>query len=149
MILPEFIPKLQLAIGPVILISGVGLLLLSMTNRFGRVIDRARGLTHELHRVPEEEGSRLIAELRILWRRARIIRTAIACAALSVLLAALLVISIFIGELLAMNIPEVMATLFVCCMINLIVSMLLFLLDINVSLRALALELPPEARRDP
>jgi hypothetical protein len=30
------------AIGPVILISGVGLLLLTMTNRLGRAIDRAR-----------------------------------------------------------------------------------------------------------
>ena len=38
----ELIPILQSAVGPVILISGVGLLLLSMTNRFGRVVDRAR-----------------------------------------------------------------------------------------------------------
>ncbi|WP_345111750.1 DUF2721 domain-containing protein [Candidatus Villigracilis vicinus] len=40
----ELIPVLQTAIGPVILISGVGLLLLSMTNRLSRVIDRARNL---------------------------------------------------------------------------------------------------------
>ncbi|MFN9975717.1 MAG: DUF2721 domain-containing protein, partial [Phycisphaerae bacterium] len=32
---PDLIPVLQVAIGPVILISGVGLLLLSMTNRLG------------------------------------------------------------------------------------------------------------------
>ena len=37
----ELIPVLQMAVGPVILISGIGLILLSMTNRFGRVIDRA------------------------------------------------------------------------------------------------------------
>ena len=36
----QLIPVLQTAIGPMILISGVGLLLLSMTNRLGRVIDR-------------------------------------------------------------------------------------------------------------
>jgi hypothetical protein len=46
--LTELIPVLQMAIGPVILISGVGLLLLSMTNRLGRVIDRARLLYREL-----------------------------------------------------------------------------------------------------
>jgi len=34
--LTQLIPVLQVAIGPVILISGVGLLLLSMTNRYGR-----------------------------------------------------------------------------------------------------------------
>jgi hypothetical protein len=37
----ELIPVLQVAIGPVILISGVGLLLLTLTNRFGRAVDRA------------------------------------------------------------------------------------------------------------
>ena len=46
--LTELIPILQIAIGPVILISGVGLLLLSMTNRLGRAIDRARILRQEL-----------------------------------------------------------------------------------------------------
>ena len=36
--LEKIIPMLQVAIGPVILISGVGLLLLTMTNRLGRAI---------------------------------------------------------------------------------------------------------------
>ena len=49
MSLANLIPSLQLSIGPVILISGIGLILLSMTNRFGRVIDRARHLTRDLH----------------------------------------------------------------------------------------------------
>ena len=34
--LNQMFPVLQVAIGPVILISGVGLLLLTMTNRLGR-----------------------------------------------------------------------------------------------------------------
>jgi multidrug efflux pump subunit AcrB len=149
MTLPELIPKLQLAIGPVILISGVGLLLLSMTNRFGRVIDRARGMTYELHRVPEEEGMRLIAQIRILWRRARILRGAIASASLSVLLVALLIISLFIGGIIPLPISEMVETLFVLCMLSLIVSLILFIWDINVSLTALALETPPETRLKP
>ena len=40
--LEQIIPELRDAIGPVILISGVGRLLLTMTNRLGRAIDRAR-----------------------------------------------------------------------------------------------------------
>lgn len=44
----ELVPVLQVSIGPVILISGVGLLILSMTNRLGRVIDRGRILDREL-----------------------------------------------------------------------------------------------------
>ena len=51
----ELIPVLQTAIGPVILISGVGLLLLTMTNRLGRVIDRARWIDEGYPDLPEDE----------------------------------------------------------------------------------------------
>ena len=46
--LTQLVPILQLAIGPVILISGVGLLLLTLTNRFGRMLDRSRAIIHEV-----------------------------------------------------------------------------------------------------
>ena len=46
--LDQILPELRDAIGPVILISGVGLLLLTMTNRLGRAIDRSRQLKQEL-----------------------------------------------------------------------------------------------------
>ena len=45
--LQQLIPVIQTAVGPVILISGVGLLLLSITNRFGRIVDRARLLARD------------------------------------------------------------------------------------------------------
>ena len=47
----DLLPILQTAIGPVILVSGVGLLILSMTNRLGRAIDRARIFGGQLDRV--------------------------------------------------------------------------------------------------
>ena len=43
--LVDLIPSLQIAIGPVILISGVALLMGSINNRLGRTIDRSRGQT--------------------------------------------------------------------------------------------------------
>ena len=39
---------LTACIAPVIVISGIGLLLLSITNRYGRAIDRARLIMREL-----------------------------------------------------------------------------------------------------
>jgi hypothetical protein len=54
--LHELVPTIQLAIGPVILVSGVGLLLLSMTNRFGRVIDRSRQLSEAVRQSNSEAG---------------------------------------------------------------------------------------------
>lgn len=148
MSLTDLIPTLQLAVGPVILISGVGLILLSMTNRFGRVIDRSRILTEDLRRAPPQARPRVMAQLRILARRARVIRIEIALATLSVLLAAMLIISLFLGALLQLGMATLIVVLFVLCMLCLIASLVLFMSDIGLSLKALWLELPPEARVD-
>ena len=47
--IPAVVQILTASIAPVIVISGVGLLLLSITNRYGRAIDRARLLMRDLH----------------------------------------------------------------------------------------------------
>ena len=73
----QMIPVLQTAIGPMILISGLGLILLTTTNRLGRTIDRVRILTAELPTVTENKRAKISAQLAILWRRARLIRMAI------------------------------------------------------------------------
>jgi hypothetical protein len=143
MSLTDLIPTLQLAIGPAILISGVGLILLSMTNRFGRVIDRSRQLTNQMRGISGAERERALAEVKVLWRRARIVRAGIALAVLSALLAALLIISLFVGSLLTLS-AGVPAGLFVMCMLGLIGALLMFFWDINLSLTALKLEMPAD-----
>ncbi len=143
MSLTDLIPTLQLAIGPAILISGVGLILLSFTNRFARVIDRSRQLTNDIRGTSVPERERTLAEVRVLWRRARIVRAGIALALLSTLLAALLIISLFVGTLLTLG-AAVPAGLFIMCMLSLIGALLMFFWDINLSLAALKLEMPAE-----
>jgi hypothetical protein len=149
MSLNDLIPTLQLAVGPVILISGVGLILLSMTNRFGRIVDRSRILAQDLRRAPRAAHGKIVAQLRILSDRTRILRAAIALAILSVLLAAVLIITLFLGALLGLGMAVLIVVLFVCCMLSLIASLVLFIRDISLSLKAFWLELPPEARRSP
>lgn len=138
--LSELIPVIQTAIGPMILISGVGLLLLTMTNRLGRVIDRVRILSHDLDSVPEEIQKRQIEQLVILWRRARLIRLAIALTSVSALCAAILIILIFLLALLKLDTPWLMAGLFIICMGSLIGALIAFIKDINQTLAALKLE---------
>jgi len=72
--LEKIIPVLQVAISPVILISGVGLLLLTMTNRLGRVIDRVRQLNRVLSEHGDEPHEQTLAQVAILYRRARMPR---------------------------------------------------------------------------
>jgi hypothetical protein len=62
----ELIPVLQVAIGPVILISGVGLLLLTLTNRYGRTIDRSRLLMRELRELAADDRERPEGQIAIL-----------------------------------------------------------------------------------
>ena len=139
--LNEIVPVLQVAIGPVILISGVGLLLLTMTNRLGRAIDRARQLKGELPKRTEPDRQQVLAQVAIIYRRARMIRLSITLAALSALLASALVIALFVTALLHSEQAILLTIIFIACMISLFASLIAFIRDINLSLRALKLEL--------
>lgn len=139
----ELMSILQAAVSPVILISGVGLLILSMTNRIGRVLDRARQLGDALHNASQQERKRFGSQLEILIRRARLLRWAITFATLSVLVAAILVIALFLTAFLHVEAVLLSVILFIACLVSLIISLLAFLQDINLSLAALKLELAP------
>lgn len=139
--LHDLVPSLQIAIGPVILVSGIGLLLLSMTNRLGRVIDRARELAIELRAGDAGQRDRVLSQLDILTTRARLVRQAITLAIVSLLSAAVLVITLFVAAVFTLEVGVLVVALFVCCMGSLIGALIAFLRDINLSLAALRLEL--------
>jgi Na+/melibiose symporter-like transporter len=137
----QLIPVLQTAIGPVILISGVGMLLLVMTNRLGRAIDRSRVLSTRLESAAGAARERLLAQLAILYRRAELIRISITLASISALCAALLIIVLFLTALLNLEDALLISALFILCMGCLIGSLIYFIRDINEALAALKLEL--------
>jgi len=139
--LSELIPVLQVAVGPVILISGIGLVLLSLTNRFGRAVDRSRGLVRELREAVEIDRAQLQEQVSILYRRSRLIQISIVFATASVLFAAVLIITLFFTALLQWDSAVILILLFVLCLVSLILSLVVFLMDIRLSLRALKLEL--------
>ena len=140
--LESLIPTLQLAIGPVIVISGVGLLLLCMTNRIARVVDRARLVAADCEIAGGDELEVCHATLEILSQRAKILRSSIAMAAFSVLLVAVLVSLLFCGALFGIEIAGVIVALFIGCMCSLIGSLVFFIWDVNLSLKALWLNFP-------
>ncbi len=141
---------LQLSITPVALISGVGLLLLSMTNRLGRVIDRSRAVAQKLAASPappEAEGSEDHAELRILSRRARLLQISIALIATSVFLSVLMVAALFAMHYLETSLHNAILALFGACLLCLASSIGFFLGDIFLSIRWLQLSLGRYVRR--
>jgi hypothetical protein len=136
----ELIPILQTAIGPVILISGIGMLLLTMTNRLGRLIDRSRMLSSELRRHSEPQTP-IAAQLKILEFRAVLVQRAIILSSIGVLLAAILIIVLFITALFRLEDTWLISILFIGCMFSLIGSIIDFIRDVNQSLVALRMEL--------
>ena len=146
MSLREIAPVLQIALGPVILISGIGLLLLSMTNRLGRLIDRSRLLSDAYRNATPDDRERVEAQITVLATRARYMRRAIVLAVVSLLFAAILIMTLFLAAVLRWEAVIVVVVLFACCMISLIASLLAFLRDVNQSLTAIKLELGPYYR---
>ncbi len=137
----ELVPVLQTAIGPVILISGVGLLIVTMTNRLGRIIDRVRLLSAELPQAGLARAAKIVPQIHIFCRRARLIRLAITLVSMSALSAAILIILLFFTAWLQLETAWIIGTLFVICMGSLIGGLIVFIHDINRSLAALKLEL--------
>lgn len=137
----SFLPVIQLAITPVILLSGVGALLLTLTNRLGRVVDRTRIIAGELrHRPDGAERAHLEKQLSILWRRAKLVRIAVTFAGASMLLSCLLVMGIFADMQIERDLSRELVVLFVTSVVSLIASLVAFLRDIWMSLWALGLE---------
>ncbi len=147
MLLTDLIETLQLAIGPVILISGIGLILLSLTNRFGRTVDRTRQLSVEYRATSGTDQERILSELKILTVRAKVIRSSNFLAVLSVLFVSILIIGLFGSALYHLNITHLLIALFILSIISLILSLFLFIYDLELSLKALWIELPKAIAR--
>ncbi|KAF0109208.1 MAG: hypothetical protein FD146_252 [Anaerolineaceae bacterium] len=137
----ELIPVLQVAIGPMVLVSGVGLLILSMTNRLSRIIDRGRSLVRELPKVPEGGKEQIHAQVESLSRRARLLQRGITLAVFSVLFAAVLVIVLFLTAAFRVESAYLIGALFVGAMASLIVSLAYFIQELNQSLIAFKLDI--------
>ncbi len=134
----NLIQLMQSAISPIILISGVGLLLLSFTNRLGRIIDRSRYLAKEKENGNQSEI--IPIQINILYKRGKILRTAITSIVITILLAGLMILLLLLGYFTDWNIKLFFLSFFIIAIILLIISVILFLVDITISLKALKIQ---------
>jgi hypothetical protein len=102
---------IQLALGPVFLLSGVGITLSMLTQ-----IDR---------------------DLRVILRRARYINSAIALCTTSALLTALVVTLLFASAFTPMSVGGVIAVMFVASMVCLSTAFLMFLIEVRIATNTL------------
>lgn len=133
----ELITALQSVISPVVLISGVGMLVLSMTNRFSHAQDRLRHLADEWRKLDVTSNDRVAGQIRIFRRRLNILMVAIAFGLLCVLLTALLIITLFANYLFGTTFRGLIVVLFAVSQVALVVSLVLFIRDMSLALNAL------------
>lgn len=136
----SLLPTIQLSITPVILITGLGSLLLTMTNRMGRIVDRTRILAGQSRAATDAERAHVDSQLRILYRRAKIIRLAVTLGAASMFCSGLLVVAIFANAVLGTHLAGMILGLFIMSIGLLLGALGAFLRDIFLSLNALGLE---------
>jgi len=125
--------SIQIAVAPVFLLSGIGVLLGVLTNRLARVVDRARPL-EDRHGVAEPaEADDLRRQLSTLARRARLMNTAITLSTISALLVAVVVALLFGSALIHFNLATPVAVLFILAMAALVGALLAFLIEVRVA----------------
>lgn len=129
---------IELAVAPVFLIAGIGALLTVLTNRLARVVDRSRALEEELSGDQHiEHHPRWSTELYLLDRRMAWINRAITLAASAMLLVCVVVVTLFAGQLLLLDLSVVISVLFILAMGVLIAAIGNFLGEIHVAAQML------------
>jgi hypothetical protein len=139
---------LTASIAPVIVISGVGLLLLSISNRYGRVIDRARALMHDMESSDPDSAriKHLEEQLRHTHQRALFLRASMTYASASIFFVSLMVISLFLEQVLTLQKDFIALPLFALCLLCLVASTYYSIRDITLSLDALELQMASSAQ---
>lgn len=133
----EFNDSLSLALAPITLISGVGLLMICMTNRYNHATNRIRQL------MAKREGniirSVIDTEIDLLYMRASLLRRGMLSVALSAFFSAILVAVSVSARFLDLDIHILESCILVAAVLLIVLSALLFAGEINVSLKALKL----------
>ena len=123
----------QLAVAPVFLLSGIGAILAVMTNRLGRVIDRARVLEERLERASPESLAALRADLAMLSRRAKLNGRAITLCTVNALLVCTVIAVLFLSAFLQFDASILVALLFIAAMLCFFLGLLWFLREIYLA----------------
>lgn len=132
---------LQASIAPFVLISGIGLLLLSMTNRIARPTDIIRRLLVEMKTAPQVDRNSLLRQVDHLRKRCSILRTSIFLSILAIVCVGGVTLLLFASLVFEVRLHFLVEILFGGSLVSLIASLLFLMQDIRITLHALDLEI--------
>jgi hypothetical protein len=127
---------IQAAVAPVFLLAGIAGLLGVLSTRLARIVDRARVIERRVPQAKREERRALLRhETTVLWRRIALINWAIRLCVSGALAVCLVIVALFLGELVVINIATPIAVLFVVAMVLIVAGLVFLLSEVNLSTR--------------
>ncbi len=124
---------IQLSVAPVFLLAGISGLLVVLTNRLARIIDRSRQLQEQLSDATVSRARQSKQELQLQKRRMALVLKAIELCTGTILLVALVVAIVFVSVVTAFDLALVVVPLFVAAMLCLMVAVLLFMREVQLA----------------
>ena len=125
---------IQLAVAPVFLLAGIAGLLGVLSTRLARIIDRARIIERRIPAAKSDDQRTLMRrETKVLWRRIALINWAIRLCIAGALSVCLVIMTLFLGEFVSVNIALIVAVLFVTAMVLIVTGLLFLLSEVSLS----------------
>ncbi|MDQ3016495.1 MAG: DUF2721 domain-containing protein [Bacteroidota bacterium] len=124
---------IQLALGPVFLLTGIAGMLNVMSGRLSRIIDRGRALTEKPEVIATYDEKGLHQELKMLERRRLITSHAITMCTIAALFVCLVIVALFIDVMFIIPLNWIIGILFILATLALVMGLAFFLKEVHLS----------------
>lgn len=131
---------LNAAVAPIVLISGVGLLLLSLINRFSHATARTRALVQERRNAADARREILNGQIAVLRKRCHILQLSVGCVVASTGLSSLIVVGSTMAALADWHLDTAFSLALIGSFLAVVAATLLLLYDVSLSVKAIDLE---------
>ena len=131
----EFSATLSDALAPVTLISGVGLLLVSMSARYCHATSRIRQLLAERKEESEDFHEEIDQSIDLIYKRASLLKTGILTLMISAAFSSLQVLVIVFS----LDLSLMKSTMLLASVIFIVISSCIYVSEVQVSVKALGL----------
>lgn len=135
----EFSATLSDALAPVTLISGVGLLLVSMSARYCHATSRIRQLLAERKEESEDFHEEIDQSIDLIYKRASLLKIGILTLMISAAFSSLQVLVIVIERLFSLDLSLMKSTMLLASVIFIVISSCIYVSEVQVSVKALGL----------
>lgn len=124
---------IQLALGPVFLLTGIAGMLNVMSGRLTRIIDRGRFLTENPQSKELLTAENMELQLKMMERRRRFTSIAITMCTVAALSVCLVIVTMFMEVMFGLKLNRVIGYLFMFSVLSLVVGLAYFLREVHLA----------------